>query len=266
MAGSSVTMDDAALWRFFYRARSAEEENGFRAHYLYDDVRQITALISFVLMFMLVISIRDLIISEGTLPDGLFIRTCFMVIGAAVLWLIRYVRQPWVLDFGALFYSSVIALGLVYFHAAGGASVERMVAVITLYVYMTHLAFPTYTMFITPPVSLALAGETYLLTTPGSSIYTSESSIILIVLLSSLVMAALASALLQRSRYNAYRAMRQVKTLSGLIPICASCKKIRDDGGFYTQLEQYIREHSDAEFSHGLCPQCARVALQETSV
>ena len=53
------------------------------------------------------------------------------------------------------------------------------------------------------------------------------------------------------------QALKEVKTLTGLIPICASCKKIRDDKGFWNQIELYIREHSDAEFSHGICPDCA---------
>ncbi|RMG74162.1 MAG: response regulator [Nitrospirae bacterium] len=53
-------------------------------------------------------------------------------------------------------------------------------------------------------------------------------------------------------------AMKEIKTLSGLIPICASCKKIRDDSGYWKQVEQYIEEHSQAEFSHGLCPDCAK--------
>ena len=52
------------------------------------------------------------------------------------------------------------------------------------------------------------------------------------------------------------KALKEVKTLSGLIPICSSCKKIRDDKGFWNQLELYIREHSEAEFSHGICPDC----------
>jgi len=52
-------------------------------------------------------------------------------------------------------------------------------------------------------------------------------------------------------------ALAQVKTLSGLIPICASCKKIRDDQGFWKQIESYVHDHSDAEFSHGICPDCA---------
>lgn len=53
-------------------------------------------------------------------------------------------------------------------------------------------------------------------------------------------------------------ALAQVKTLSGLVPICASCKKIRDDKGYWNQIELYIEKHSTAEFSHGICPECAR--------
>ncbi len=53
-------------------------------------------------------------------------------------------------------------------------------------------------------------------------------------------------------------ALNSIKTLKGLIPICASCKKIRSDEGYWQQIEEYIRDHSDAEFSHGLCPDCAR--------
>jgi PAS domain S-box-containing protein len=53
-------------------------------------------------------------------------------------------------------------------------------------------------------------------------------------------------------------ALSQVKMLSGLLPICASCKKIRNDEGYWEQMEMYIRDHSEAEFSHGICPECAR--------
>lgn len=50
--------------------------------------------------------------------------------------------------------------------------------------------------------------------------------------------------------------LAQVKTLKGLVPICANCHRIRDDRGFWNQLEFYLRQHSDAEFSHGICPSC----------
>ena len=51
-------------------------------------------------------------------------------------------------------------------------------------------------------------------------------------------------------------ALAEVKTLSGILPICARCKKIRDDKGFWNQVEAYIQSHSPAKFSHGLCPEC----------
>jgi two-component system, cell cycle sensor histidine kinase and response regulator CckA len=54
------------------------------------------------------------------------------------------------------------------------------------------------------------------------------------------------------------KALADVKRLGGLLPICASCKKIRDDRGYWKQIETYIRDHSEAEFSHGICPECAR--------
>ncbi len=55
----------------------------------------------------------------------------------------------------------------------------------------------------------------------------------------------------------------EVKRLSGLLPICASCKKIRDDQGDWKSIEFFISEHSEAEFSHGLCPDCAKKAFRE---
>jgi PleD family two-component response regulator len=58
-------------------------------------------------------------------------------------------------------------------------------------------------------------------------------------------------------------ALAEIKTLRGFIPICASCKKIRDDEGYWNQLEAYISERTDAVFSHGLCPECAEQARAE---
>ena len=51
-------------------------------------------------------------------------------------------------------------------------------------------------------------------------------------------------------------ALSEVKTLTGLVPICSSCKRIRDDEGYWNQLETYIRDHSHAEFTHSICPDC----------
>lgn len=58
-------------------------------------------------------------------------------------------------------------------------------------------------------------------------------------------------------------ALDKVNLLGGLLPICASCKKIRDDKGYWNQVETYIRDHSEAEFSHGICPDCAKKLYPE---
>ena len=55
----------------------------------------------------------------------------------------------------------------------------------------------------------------------------------------------------------------KVRILQGLIPICSHCKKVRDDKGYWHQVEEYIRDHSEAEFSHGLCPECAKELYPE---
>jgi PAS domain S-box-containing protein len=58
-------------------------------------------------------------------------------------------------------------------------------------------------------------------------------------------------------------ALKRVKTLNGLLPICASCKKIRNDGGYWEQVESYIKSRSNAEFTHGICPDCVRTLYPE---
>jgi hypothetical protein len=60
----------------------------------------------------------------------------------------------------------------------------------------------------------------------------------------------------RRLSWEAEQANAQVKVLSGLLPICAHCKKVRDDKGYWSQIETYVSMHSEADFSHGFCPEC----------
>jgi PAS domain S-box-containing protein len=61
---------------------------------------------------------------------------------------------------------------------------------------------------------------------------------------------------LQEANQQLQEALESIKTLKGLIPICSYCKNIRDDTGYWNHLETYLQEHSQAEFSHGICPKC----------
>lgn len=65
----------------------------------------------------------------------------------------------------------------------------------------------------------------------------------------------------EKINFHLEKALSQVKTLSGLMPICSSCKKIRDDKGYWNQIEGYLQKHSDAQFRYGICPEC----IQEPS-
>lgn len=60
-------------------------------------------------------------------------------------------------------------------------------------------------------------------------------------------------------------ALANVKTLQGLLPICSLCKKVRDDRGYWSQIETYLRKHSQADFSHGICPECVGKLYPDTN-
>jgi hypothetical protein len=63
---------------------------------------------------------------------------------------------------------------------------------------------------------------------------------------------------LERTNADLQRSLAKVKMLSGMLPICSSCKKVRNDQGYWSQIESYISEHSEEECSHSICPECAR--------
>ncbi len=69
-----------------------------------------------------------------------------------------------------------------------------------------------------------------------------------------------------RLRQQLRDALENVKTLSGLLPICARCKKIRDDKGYWNQIESYVAKRSNARFSHGYCPECAVKYFEENGL
>ncbi len=70
----------------------------------------------------------------------------------------------------------------------------------------------------------------------------------------------------RRSEVALREAHAEIKVLHGILPICWSCKKIRDDQGYWDEVEHYIREHSEASFSHSLCPECFRTEMEQLEI
>ena len=68
---------------------------------------------------------------------------------------------------------------------------------------------------------------------------------------------------LEKANHELRQAMAEIRQLKGIIPICSNCKKVRNDQGYWQQVEQYVSDHSDALFSHGLCPECLDKAMTE---
>ncbi|MCB2145618.1 MAG: hypothetical protein KQI81_04035 [Deltaproteobacteria bacterium] len=70
---------------------------------------------------------------------------------------------------------------------------------------------------------------------------------------------------LQKTVVELEKALKEVKTLRGIVPICSFCKKIRNDQGYWDQVEVYVRQHTEANFSHGVCPECLKIHYPEFS-
>jgi len=104
-------------------------------------------------------------------------------------------------------------------------------------------------------LSIMFGGEKYVLT--------AERVQILDLLLGTYEEVLNKNAELQRTNRELRDALSHIKTLQGLIPICSKCKKIRNDDGYWEQVEEYVTDHSEARFSHGFCPECFELALKE---
>ncbi|OQW96384.1 MAG: hypothetical protein BWK77_04995 [Verrucomicrobia bacterium A1] len=70
----------------------------------------------------------------------------------------------------------------------------------------------------------------------------------------------------RKTSANLRRTLAEIKLLQGLLPICAQCKKIRDDHGLWQHMEVYVGQHSNAQFSHGYCPDCLKKAMEEAGL
>ena len=103
------------------------------------------------------------------------------------------------------------------------------------------------------------SGEVFWALVGGSPIYDAEKRVVgSIGILTDITREKTIEAERERLIAELRSVLAEVKTLSGLLPICATCKKVRDDQGYWHQIESYISNHSTAEFTHGMCLECAK--------
>ncbi|MCK5542257.1 MAG: PAS domain S-box protein [Desulfobacterales bacterium] len=101
------------------------------------------------------------------------------------------------------------------------------------------------------------SGDTYYLTT-AKPIFNDDCTVETVICTSkNITKRKLAEDALKENHERLLKANKEIKALAGLLPICAECKKIRDDKGYWNLLESYIEKHSDASFTYGMCPDCS---------
>jgi len=110
------------------------------------------------------------------------------------------------------------------------------------------------------------SGDTYYLTTVKPILNDPGAVDTVICTSKNITKRKLAEIALKKEHDKLVKALKEIKTLSGLLPICASCKNIRDDKGYWNQIEGYIQQHSDAQFSHAICPACAKKLYPDLDV
>lgn len=253
-----MTQGDLSIWHFMRAARPPEEEAAYRQHYLADDVRQSRTIIYLGCAAMVALTLFDVpsVLAAPSLLTGVVLRSGMIVFGLVLAWYLQRAGSPRAIDVGAIAYATILSGGILVFHVLNEPAAVRIAMVVTLLIFATNLGFPVYPVLTLIPILTIVIGDAALFFLSGREDLEGQRSQILTIYVSSELMAVFASAHLHRSRYRAFVALRQVKTLSGLVPICSSCKKVRNDDGLYQAIEGYIQEHSDAEFSHGICPEC----------
>lgn len=154
---------------------------------------------------------------------------------------------------GASIFIAAVSLGL--WSGMICAGFYALVAGIIAYLWMSgYFAFPSDVReYILLPSVWATLGISFLITT--AIFYVSASGLFR-------GMGELVNTVEEQNQ-ELQTAIKQIKTLHGLLPICANCKKIRDDEGYWQQLEEYLGQHTQAEFTHGLCPDCLRMLYPE---
>ncbi len=196
---------------------------------------------------------------HGRTGEGLFLLSMDLLL-VTILALLKYVKK---ID-GLLRFCGVIAISLLIFELAVGGGEG--------YAFLWFYFYPISFFYVFGKREGVLWTATAicvltLLPFSGLSRFNYSIDLGLRIVLTYSIVAGLSYAL-ESARDHYYRsllkekrllehALAEVKTLSGLLPLCAHCKKVRDDQGYWNQLEAYIMAHSDADFSHGICPECA---------
>jgi hypothetical protein len=202
----------------------------------------------------------------------LFIRTVIIAVCAFLLYWLRQPRTPRELDRVFLIWEIMASVAVVYQACSRPASYTSHAVLNVLYVIFMYAIVPLPLRLQCICPLFVTAGVLFL----GNWVNPWPDTPTLVVTSAALLIANIVGFEMSRevhrsrrrqflalrheteARLNLQLAMAQIKTLHGILPICSHCQRIWNDAGFWQQMELYVRDHTNVEFSHGLCPTCAR--------
>ena len=264
--------EEETSWDGQFKSSALEQE--YRRRQLADEfsVARIVLLVNAIGVALFVSSDYRLFGTEAPFPVLVAVRIALLVLTAFVWTRLRLATRdhtPRQFDAALLLLCAASALAQVYVGSTRPATYTGHFLVHLITVLLVYCAVPLPLRLQAIPAILMSAGIalSMWLNPPMESLTTPA---IAWTLIAANVLGTCVSRQLQlsaRQRFCAYRkelktrrgleaALAELKTLRGIIPICAHCKNVRDDAGSWERIEQYVSRHSEAEFSHGICPNC----------
>jgi hypothetical protein len=253
---------------------SPELEAAYRLWHAADDVRRARLTVLIALATLLVFAAADVFFLGYNFHSGLIlgIRIVITSVTLFVLFWLARPRAPVAVDRVLLAWLVMLAVAVVYQACSRPASYTSHAVLNVLYVILMYAIIPLpWRWQVIPPLLV-----TFGVLTLGNWVNPWPDLPTLVVTVVGLVLANVAGGETSRqlhhwkrrqfralssesdARRNLEHALAEIKTLRGILPICTHCKRIWNDAGFWEQVEVYVRNHTHAEFSHGLCPTCAR--------
>ncbi len=265
---------------FSTKLRPEEVESEYRQDALKRDTSQLTIAIYLALIPIAVFVLNDILtFSDNYLFTEIVIGRIIMTVWSlVVIFMLRQSRHFIIIDRIMLLW--LIGVSLLTLMISYSRPDDYIAAIVLniLYVMAIYVMFPVPLYMHVIAGTLISLGECMMMFTvknlqiiPGG----------LIMLLSGFILANLFGFIASYQRHRSHRrqfvllnnereikaklhyALSEVKTLRGIIPICSMCRKIRNDEGYYEVVEQYLKRHSDADFSHTLCPDCLSQQMDE---
>ncbi len=264
------TREQISCWGWF---RCPNLERRFLRHHLSFDKVQAALAFSVAIISSLAFIPSDyrLLKSSGSFHVLLFYRIIFAFGTSLMLLLLRRIKQPKTLERLMLAWT-LTAMMLMLHVATTRVSVFYFGYVVTEIVglFLVFMVVP-----LTLPVQIAIGAmaaviETFILIPRQLQVDPLVSNTVVVAYLLTLMIGGSVSCTLRRTRREQFAAlereaamrnsletaMAEVRTLRGILPICSYCKNVRDDAGYWQQVEVYVTDNTEAEFSHGICPDC----------